>query len=75
MITANATPLSGEVLPLKNSLEKILPSTDIQHVLVFKRTDTEVSMKPGRDEWLEEVDDLMQSRKFCHDSWQCIDYL
>ena len=55
MITANATPLSGKVLPLKNSLENILPSTDIQHVLVFKRTDAEVPMKPGRDEWLEEV--------------------
>ena len=56
MITANATTLSGKVLPLKNSLENILPHTDIQHVLVFKRTDTEVPMKPGRDEWLEEVD-------------------
>ena len=57
IITANTSPLSGKVLPLKKSLEVILESSDIdiQHVLVYKRTDAEVPMKPGRDEWLEEV--------------------
>ena len=56
IITANTSPLSGKVLPLKESLE-VLKSTDIdvQHILVYKRTDAEVPMKSGRDEWLEEV--------------------
>ena len=56
IITANKSQLSGRVLPLKESLEILLESSDsIQHVLVYKRTDAEVTMKPGRDEWLEEV--------------------
>ena len=57
IITANTSPLSGKALELKKSLEVILESSDIdvQHVLVYKRTDAEVPMKPGRDEWLEEV--------------------
>ena len=58
MITANATPLDGKLLSLKTSLEGVLDNDDksnVQHVLVFKRTDDEVPMKPERDEWLEEV--------------------
>jgi acetyl-CoA synthetase len=56
IITANTSLLNGTVLPLKESLEILLESSDnIQHVLVYKRTDAEVTMKPGRDEWLEEV--------------------
>ena len=56
IITANTSLLNGKVLPLKESLEILLESSDnIQHVLVYKRTDAEVTMKPGRDEWLEEV--------------------
>ena len=57
IITANTSSLSGKVLQLKATLELILDSSDvdIQHVLVYKRTDAEVTMKPGRDEWLEEV--------------------
>ena len=47
-------------MPLKRSLEVLFESsdasnTDVQHVLVYKRTDAKVFMKPGRDEWLEEV--------------------
>ena len=59
IITANTSPLSGKDLLLKESLEVILenPDTDskVQHVLVYKRTNKDVPMKPGRDEWLEEV--------------------
>ena len=58
IITANKSLLSGTDLPLKESLEILLESSDncgIKHVLVYKRTDAEVTMKPGRDEWLEEV--------------------
>ena len=57
IITANTSPLSGRDLPLKESLEVILdnPDSEIQHILVYKRTDKDVPMKPGRDEWLEEV--------------------
>ena len=61
IITANTSPLSGRDLPLKQSLEVILDSPDskIQHVLVYKRTDVAVPMEPGRDEWLEEVHNVM----------------
>ena len=58
VITANATPLDGKLLPLKTSLEGVLDNDDmsnVQHVLVFKRTNDKVPMKAGRDEWLEEV--------------------
>jgi predicted RNA methylase len=57
IITANTSPLSGRDLPLKESLEVILenPDSEIQHILVYKRTDKDVPMKVGRDEWLEEV--------------------
>ena len=57
VITANATPLNGEVLKLKESLEGVLSKSTVEHVLVFKRIelDSEVPMTPGRDEWLEEI--------------------
>ena len=57
IITANTSPLSGKHLPLKKSLEVILGNSEskVQHVLVYKRTDNDVPMKKGRDEWLEEV--------------------
>ena len=57
IITANTSPLSGRDLPLKESLEDILdnPDSEIQHILVYKRTDKDVPMKSGRDEWIEEV--------------------
>ena len=57
IITANTSPLSGRDLPLKESLEVILdnPDNEIQHVLVYKRTNKDVPMKLGRDEYLEEV--------------------
>ena len=55
VITANSTPLNGEVLKLKESLEGVLSKSTVEHVLVFKRVELEVPMTPGRDEWLEEV--------------------
>ena len=56
LITANATPLNGKILKLKESLENVLDDkSKVQHVLVFKRTNDKVPMKAGRDEWLEEV--------------------
>ena len=57
IITATTSPLSGRDLPLKESLKIILdnPESEIQHILVYKRTDKDVPMKLGRDKWLEEV--------------------
>ena len=55
VITANTTALNGIVLNLKESLDEAIANSNVKHVLVFKRTDNEVSMKPGRDEFLEEV--------------------
>ena len=55
---------SQSLLPLKESLEIILnsPENKIQHVLVYKRTDVVVvPMKPGRDEWLEEVHNILHT--------------
>ena len=57
VITANATPLNGKVLKLKESLEGVLSKSTVEHVLVFKRIELhdEAPMTTGRDEWLEEV--------------------
>ena len=55
VITANTTPLNGMILKLKESLDEAVSNSNVKHVLVFKRTDGEVSMKSGRDEFLEEV--------------------
>ena len=55
VITTNTTPLNGKILKLKESLDEAVANSKVKHVLVFNRTDNEVSMKSERDEFLEEV--------------------
>ena len=55
VITANEAHLGGKKLLLKESLTEVLPKTCVEHVLVYKLTDRNVDMEPGRDQWLHEV--------------------
>lgn len=55
MITANEAHLGGKQLLLKDSLIEVLPKTSVEHVLVYKLTNRNVQMEPGRDQWLHEV--------------------
>ena len=61
LITADGGYRRGKVIPLKEISDKALEtSPHVKHVIVYKRTGDEVSMKPGRDFWWA---DLMASAK------------
>ncbi|MDH3524123.1 MAG: acetate--CoA ligase [Acidobacteriota bacterium] len=55
LITANEGLRGGKTIPLKETSDQAVEGLDmVETILVVKRTDTEVAMKPGRDLWLEE---------------------
>jgi acetyl-CoA synthetase len=56
IITADGGWRRGKVLPLKQTVDEALQkSPSIQHCIVLKRTENEVTMKPGRDLWWHEL--------------------
>ena len=56
LITADGGWRRGEVFPLKSQADEALKTTTtIEHVVVVKRGNNEVSMTPGRDVWYHEV--------------------
>jgi len=56
LITADGGWRRGEVFPLKSQADEALKSTKtIEHVVVVKRGNNEVSMTPGRDIWYHEA--------------------
>ena len=56
LITADGGWRRGEVFPLKSQADEALKSTTtIEHVVVVKRGNNEISMTPGRDVWYHEV--------------------
>lgn len=56
IITADGGWRRGKVLPLKQTVDEALQkSPSIQHCIVLKRTENDVSMKPGRDLWWHEL--------------------
>lgn len=56
LITADGGWRRGEVFPLKSQADKALKTTTtIEHVVVVKRGNNEVSMTPGRDVWYHEA--------------------
>ena len=63
VITANEAPRGGKQTPLKKNVDEALDISGDITSLVLRRTSTEVSMKEGRDFWL---NDLMEKASmFC----------
>ncbi len=57
VITANEAPRGGKQTPLKKNVDKALDISGDITSLILKRTSTEVSMKEGRDFWLNDLMD------------------
>lgn len=56
IITADGGFRRGSVLPLKATVDKALENCPtVEAVVVLKRTNSEISMKPGRDYWWHEL--------------------
>ena len=68
VLTANEGLRGGKTIPLKNMVDEAIAELPFVHtVLVAKRTDTEVTMKGGRDRWL--ADEMAQQRAYCPVEW------
>ena len=57
VITANEAPRGGKQTPLKKNVDEALDISGDITSLILKRTSTEVSMKKGRDFWLNDLMD------------------
>jgi len=56
LVTADGGWRRGKVVPLKDIADKALETaTNVQKVLVVRRTGSKVNMKPGRDEYFNDV--------------------
>ncbi len=56
LVTADGSWRRGGVFPLKDNADTAVESTpSIEHVLVVNRTDSDVSMKAGRDVWWHDI--------------------
>jgi acetyl-CoA synthetase len=56
VITADGSYRRGSILPLKDTVDEMLGETpSVEKVLVVKRTGREVNMKPGRDFWVHDI--------------------
>lgn len=64
IITADEGLRGGRKVPLKANVDAAIAKasdTDVDHVIVVKRTGGAVDMKPGRDVWLHEAVELVTS--------------
>ena len=68
VVTANEGLRGGRRLRLKETVDRAVDGLDlVETVLVARRTDTEVAMKPGRDHWLDE--ECRHQRSTCTYEW------
>ena len=63
VVTANEGLRGGRSIPLKQTTDEAIAGTDVNCVLVAKRTDTAVPMEHGRDHWLHE--ETAKQRAYC----------
>ena len=61
VITANEAPRGGKQTPLKKNVDEALDIAGDITALVLRRTSTEVSMKEGRDFWLNDLMDAART--------------
>jgi len=68
VVTANEGLRGGRRLPLKATVDRAIDGLDmVETVLVARRTDTEVPMRPGRDLWLDV--ECRRQRSTCTVEW------
>jgi acetyl-CoA synthetase len=68
VVTANEGLRGGKVLKLKETVDHAVDGLDqVDTVLVARRTDAEVAMRPGRDHWLDE--EMRRQRSTCTVEW------
>jgi acetyl-CoA synthetase len=67
VLTANEGLRGGKTIPLKQTVDAAVDGLGVNTVLVKRRTDTEVSMREGRDLWLDE--EMLKQRPFAPVEW------
>jgi acetyl-CoA synthetase len=68
VITANEGLRGGKKLKLKDTVDQAVDGLDmVSTVLVARRTDKDVTMRPGRDFWLDE--EMRKQRSTCTVEW------
>ena len=68
VVTANEGLRGGKKVPLKKTVDRAVEGmASIDAVLVARRTDTDVEMRPGRDFWLDE--ECHRQRSTCTNAW------
>ncbi len=68
LVTGNEGLRGGRTIPLKDTADHAVEGLSlVETVLVARRTDTDVPMKPGRDYWLHE--EMDKQRSTCPNEW------
>jgi acetyl-CoA synthetase len=68
VVTANEAPRGPKAVALKSIVDQAIEGlTQVETVLVSRRTQTAVAMKAGRDKWLE--DEMVKHRSTCPVEW------
>jgi acetyl-CoA synthetase len=63
VITADGAHRRGAIVPLKTNADEAMTGTpSVAHVVVVRRTGEDVPMKPGRDQWLHDLESDVSDR-------------